>query len=111
MMEGIEILSQSVCTETNGTALFLCILICAIVGFTFYLCNDLSDSILGAIAGCIVGIFAYAIIFQCIFPIKFIKYKVTVSEDVSMIEFYERYEIIDVDGKIYTIREKNDDKS
>lgn len=24
MMEGIEILSQSVCTETNGTALFLC---------------------------------------------------------------------------------------
>ena len=31
----------------------------------------------------------------------------TISESVSMTEFYEQYEIIDVDGKIYTIKEKN----
>lgn len=108
MMDGVEILSQSVCTEVNGTALISCTLICMIIGLFIDLCNDLSDGILGAIAGCLVGCFAYAIIFQCIFPIKFIKYKVTVSEEVSMTEFYDKYEIIDVDGAIYTIREKND---
>ena len=107
MIEGVEILSQYVCNEANETGLILCILICAIVGFAIDLCNDLSDGILGTIAGFIVGIFAYAIIFQCIFPDKFIKYKVTISEEVSMTEFYEKYEIIDVDGAIYTIKENN----
>lgn len=106
MIDGVEILSQHVCTETNEIGLILCILICAIVGFAIDLCNDLSDGIFGTITGGLVGVFAYAIIFQCIFPIKFIKYKVTVSEEVSMTEFFERYEIIDVDGAIYTIREK-----
>ena len=106
MMEGVEILSQSVCTEINGTALFLCTLICMILGLFLDLFNDFSDGIFGVIAGCLVGIFAYAIIFQCIFPVKFIKYKVVISEEVSITEFYEMYEIIDVDGAIYTIREK-----
>lgn len=109
MMDGIEILSQSVCTETNGTALFLCTLICMILGSIIDLFNDFSDGIFGAIAGSIVGIFAYAIIFQCIFPVKFIKYKVTISDEVSMTEFYEKYEIIDVDGAIYTIRDKENE--
>lgn len=109
MMEGVEILSQSVCTETNGTALFLCMLICVILGLIIDLCIDLSDGIYGTIAGCMVGILAYAIIFQCIFPVKFIKYKVTISENVSMTEFIEKYEIIDVDGMIYTIREKENE--
>lgn len=108
-MEGIEILSQSVCTETNGIELFLCTLICMILGLFLDLFNDFSDGILGTIAGSIVGIFAYAIIFQCIFPVKFIKYKVTISEEVSMVEFCDMYEIIDVDGAIYTIREKENE--
>lgn len=82
-----------------------------ILGLFLDLFNDFSDGIIGAIAGCVVGILAYAIIFECAFPEKYIKYKVTISEEVSMVEFYEKYEIIDVDGTIYTIREKNDDKS
>lgn len=80
-----------------------------ILGLILDLCNDLSDGIFGAIAGCIVGMFACAIIFQCIFPVKFIKYKVVISEEVSMTEFYEKYEIIDVDGAIYTIRDKENE--
>lgn len=35
------------------------------------------------------------------------EYQVTIDESVSMIEFYERYEIINVEGEIYTIREKD----
>lgn len=34
-------------------------------------------------------------------------YKVTLSDEVSMNEFAERYEIVNQDGKIYTIREIN----
>lgn len=34
------------------------------------------------------------------------QYKVTISDDVLMTEFLERYEIIETEGKIYTVREK-----
>lgn len=40
-------------------------------------------------------------------PIEYTtQYKVIVSEEVSFVEFYEKYEIIEKDGEIYTIREK-----
>lgn len=32
-------------------------------------------------------------------------YKVTISDEVSMNEFLERYEIVDQDGRIYIVRE------
>ena len=38
--------------------------------------------------------------------IHHIEYKVTIDESVSMIEFLDKYEILDQEGKIYTIREK-----
>lgn len=34
------------------------------------------------------------------------EYQVTIDDSVSMNEFYEKYEIVEVNGKIYTIREK-----
>ena len=33
------------------------------------------------------------------------QYKVTISDDVKLVEFLERYEILDTEGEIYTIRE------
>lgn len=33
------------------------------------------------------------------------QYKVTISDDVHLIDFLEKYEILDVEGDIYTIRE------
>ena len=33
-------------------------------------------------------------------------YQVTIDDSVAMNEFNERYEILDVDGRIYTIKEK-----
>lgn len=35
------------------------------------------------------------------------QYKVTISDEVSMNDFLERYEIIDQEGKIYTVRERD----
>ena len=34
------------------------------------------------------------------------EYQVTINNSVSMTEFYDKYEIVEVEGKIYTIREK-----
>ena len=34
------------------------------------------------------------------------QYKVTISEEVSMVEFHEKYEIVETEGKIFTVREK-----
>lgn len=35
-------------------------------------------------------------------------YKVAIEDSVSMVEFYDRYEILNVQGKIYTIMERED---
>lgn len=44
----------------------------------------------------------------CSTPSKYeTEYKVTISDEVSMNEFTEKYEIINQDGKIYTIRERD----
>ncbi len=38
------------------------------------------------------------------------QYKVTISDEVSMNDFLERYEIVSQEGKIYTVREIEDEK-
>ena len=42
-------------------------------------------------------------------PIEYTtQYKVTISDEVQMNEFLSRYEIVDQEGKIYTVRELED---
>lgn len=36
-------------------------------------------------------------------------YKVTINDTISINEFYERYEILEQEGKIFTIKEKTED--
>ena len=38
--------------------------------------------------------------------INYIKYKVTIDDSVSMNEFMDKYEILDQEGKIYTVKER-----
>ena len=40
--------------------------------------------------------------------INYIEYKVTIDDSVSMNEFLDKYEIIDQEGKIYTVKERED---
>lgn len=48
------------------------------------------------------------IVCGCLIPKKEYetRYQVTVSDSVSMNEFQNKYEIIEVEGKIYTVRER-----
>ena len=34
------------------------------------------------------------------------QYKVTADDSVSIVDFYDRYEVLDQEGKIYTVRER-----
>ena len=63
----------------------LSIVIVGWVGFMF--CNALDDNL-------------------TIKPTGKYEYQVTIDESVSMTEFYEKYEIVEVNGKIFTIIEK-----
>jgi hypothetical protein len=67
-------------------------------------------SMLGAmfIAGIIFGVLFGAVVgFFDGTPIEYeTQYKVTISDEVPMNDFLEKYEILDQEGKIYTVRER-----
>ena len=80
------------------TALALCL--------SYLFIIDDYSSISTAIFAIVVG--ALAVIFFCNIPEKNYetRYQVTVDDSVSMNEFQNKYEIIEVEGKIYTVRER-----
>lgn len=116
-MQGIEILtSKEVAVEwgynwkafwiTFAIVFVICLIIgiyntiknsnCAEVGFMLIV-----GCILGAIVGTGIGDMAGI-------PTKYkTEYKVTISEDIQMVEFLKHYDLIDQDGKIFIIREKD----
>ena len=60
--------------------------------------------VLGSIYGAVFGNSAAE-------PIAYeTQYKVTISEEISLKDFYEHYEILEQDGKIFTIREKDNNE-
>lgn len=117
-MTGVEILASSevaATVEFNWVAFWIVVgvmfVIFLSVGIVLYASyGNSSDIIIGTIAGVVLG---------CVFGAVFgsglstttsyeTQYKVTISDEVSMNEFLERYEIIDQEGKIYTVRERNE---
>lgn len=107
-MNGIEIISTS--TETEFLVVpFLSITIFTMIAFVVIaLCEhwDVGFAVIPTCLGLIFGCGIYGLIFHEIFPTEYNTYKVTISENVSMTEFYEKYEIIDTDGEIFTVRER-----
>ena len=68
------------------------------LGITIFLVVFIAGGALfGTLVGCTSGE-----------PIEYeTRYKVVIDDSVSMNKFSEKYEIIDQDGKIYTIRERD----
>lgn len=116
-MTGVEILtSNEVVIECafNWTAFW-------IVGGVILSIVTAIGIYLWASGDCSFGIIPYLFIFGLLFGLLFgsmignelskptkytTEYKVTISDEVLMTEFNERYKIIDQNGKIYTIRER-----
>lgn len=115
-MTGVEILAtQEVVTKHIfnwcGFAITFCIifLIYIIIGILVDRLNILFFVIIGiligVLCGCVIGS-AFEI------PTEYeTHYKVTVSDKVPMNEFLDRYEIVDQEGRIYTVIERNGDNN
>ena len=115
-MTGIEVLvAQEVVTESIfnwpmfwivfGAISGLFILIGIILSLIDYDWSNLGVCIIGFIFGLFFGVVVGSALD---IPTAYeTHYKVTISDEVSMNDFLEKYEIIDQEGKIYTIRERN----
>lgn len=66
---------------------------------------------IGALVTIIVGLIT-GVMFEIAVavPTDRYEYKVLIDDSVSMTEFHERYDLISVNGQIYTIRDKEVDK-
>lgn len=104
-MTGINILAEYTAGGLPDVALAVLSLMmigCLIVAYCLT-----ADNIHGGIVACgfATGLFVVIISICITAEPDHTRYKVTISEDVKLIEFLEKYEILDTEGEIYTIRE------
>lgn len=82
--------------------------IIAAIGFLVLLMYWLDDEpIVGVFAG-LAFIAPIMLMTQLSEPIYETHYDVIISDEVSLVEFNEKYEVIEIRGKIYEVRERND---
>lgn len=116
-MNGVEILNEyEVVTERQGNVtvgfIVWCVVAVAAIGFGLYmwLSGDYAFVIVPALA--ILGILGGIVLgglFGGLFsrPVEYAtEYEVQISPEVSMLEFTDKYEIIEQRGQIFVVREK-----
>ena len=111
-MNGVEVLSEKIIYNTILPGWCLVI---GLAGFFVFLVVTIMFLLDGYnIAGSVCCILmASSIIIACLTTIsnensiKYIEQKVTIDKSVPMVEFYDKYKILDQEGRIYTVRERN----
>lgn len=117
-MNGVEILTSNEVAvayekfnwSNFGIAIGLIAAIAIVTGLIAGVLNY--DCVIGTIVSIVVFIVFTGIIGMPVGgltgePIEYeTQYKITIDNSVSMTEFLDKYEIIDQDGKIYTVRER-----
>jgi hypothetical protein len=119
-MTGVEILTSEqvvAATTFNWTAFWIACSLCFVCFLTLSIdlfinrwldwLDSLFISSIGFLFGGVIGL-GFGILAGS--PTAYeTQYKVTISDSVSMTDFYEHYEVIEQDGKIFTVREINND--
>lgn len=105
-MEGVTILAQEAVRDFDF-GVFIGMFFLITMGFFAITIVALDiDKVSGIIAVAFISIVIGLVIgHSANDPIP--QYKVMISEEVSMVEFYEKYEIIDQEDLIFTVREKD----
>lgn len=115
-MNGVEILlTTEVVTETTynwwlaGFIYLGFVILGGIVGYCFAepWCKG-EGTYIGCTISALTGIFIFAMVAVATAkPTTYeTHYKVTIDDSVSMTEFMDKYEILDQEGKIYTVKER-----
>lgn len=116
-MNGINILYQeaiykTICVnETIINILFLLFLVMILGVIISALCMSLTGTIVFSVLGTII-IFSLGVLDSYSAPTEEIdhyEYKVTIDDSVLMKEFLSKYEIINQEGEIYTIVERENE--
>ena len=111
MIDGITVLSTSELVTVNIGCFIFAIIGACVFGTGLFIFAESNDFVIGSI----VGIIGVLMITFTIISGNLTKttgeyeYKVTISDEVNFVEFNNKYEIVDQDGLIYTIREKEID--
>lgn len=117
MLEGIEILNKIEIME-SPMWITIAIIVCSVgilVGIGMFFADVITDFLddkwwISALIIVLsyIGVLTMSILDKNLLtePTGQYKYQVTIDDNVSMNEFLEKYEIIEVNGKIYTIKEK-----
>lgn len=114
MIDGITVLSQN---EIMDVPTWTCII--TMIGFiTFaisliivlHINSKIIEIIFGISSICCFILFMVGLCCVCFIETKTgeYAYKVTISDEVNFVEFNNKYEIIDQEGLIYTIKEKEE---
>jgi nucleoside permease NupC len=116
-MNGVEILSQNTIYETE--VCWWIFVVCASLGFVIglilsiiaWIINGFDTQDIGfivALTGCfaLMGMLLTVPTEHDTDVVDHIEYKVTIDDSVSMNEFLDKYEILDQEGKIYTVKER-----
>lgn len=116
-MAGVEILAlEEVVTDyifnwsLSGSAFAIVFVIFIIIGvLVSMVSSDWINIKIGVVSGLILGVFA-GVIFGVAekIPVEYEdQYKVVISDEVSMNDFLAKYKIIEQEGRIFTVVEKD----
>ena len=115
MIDGIQVLSQEVIYSAGSKPVVAAIIAIVISGaLTIVLAikeNKAAILPMGGIVAMFVGLIT-GVMFEATtaVPTDRYEYKVLIDDSVPMTEFYEKYDLISVEGQIYIIRDKEANK-
>lgn len=101
MIEGVEVLSTC---QNYDWALLVIPILYLIISFLNIIIASREKRACRFVIFC-VAVFFCVILFFKFFNSNHIEYKVTINDDVPFTEFTEKYEILEKNGNIYTIKE------
>lgn len=113
-MDGITILSETVTNpdEISAIVLIVCGAICTLACIALAVLWIIEDDIKFAFPQFLLAVIAVTSLINGIGKLHtapYTLYKVTIDKNVSLVEFNEKYEILNQDGLIYEIKERTEE--
>lgn len=106
-MEGVTILSTG--TAMLGMSWGAAIIIALTVLVAMYILNPLEDDFEWRIGfATFISILSFIVLSFMVNTTEVTEYKVIIDDSVKYVEFVEKYEVVDQEGEIYTVRERTE---